>query len=102
MKIYISGQISGLEYKEAKYYFKQAELYLRWKYPEAKVINPLRWCLPSWMPWKVHMILDIAKLFTCTHIYLLGNWTDSRGASIEHFIAKEMGMEVLTLNEGER
>lgn len=93
--IYISGQITGLELKEAKANFDKAEVLLLEK--GYKPLNPMKVNPPlSGKCWKEYMLEDIAQLFTCEGIFLLDNWQDSKGARIEHFIAQEMGMMILT------
>ena len=93
--VYISGQITGLELKEAKAAFDKAEALLSEK--GFKPLNPMKANPPmSAKNWKEYMLDDIVQLFNCDGIFLLDNWQDSKGARIEHFIAKEMGMLILT------
>lgn len=93
--VYISGQITGLELKEAKANFDQAEALLLEK--GFKPLNPMKVNPPlSGKRWKEYMLDDIVQLFNCDGIYLLDNWQASKGARIEQFIAQEMGMMILT------
>ena len=93
--VYISGQITGLELKEAKANFDKAEALLLEK--SYKPFNPMKVNPPlSGKNWKEYMLDDIVQLFDCDAIFLLDNWQDSKGARIEHFIAQEMGMMILT------
>lgn len=41
------------------------------------------------------MANDITELLTCKRIVMLDGWTRSKGASLEHHIAKVMGFEVV-------
>lgn len=95
MKIYISGQITGLKPEEAKAKFNRAETMLQEKgyYP----VNPMR-LNPheEGKTWKEYMLDDLDVLFDCEAIYLLDNWRKSKGARIEYQIAKEMEMQILT------
>lgn len=94
-KVYISGQISGLDFGATKEVFlkKQKEL-------EAlgyEVINPTQFKphgkdYPSWSD---HMRLDIKMLMDCDCICMLDGWHESRGAVIELYLAKQLNMEVL-------
>ncbi|MDR3059579.1 MAG: DUF4406 domain-containing protein [Prevotella sp.] len=93
--VYISGQITGLELKEAKANFDKAEALLLEK--GYNPLNPMKVNPPlSGKCWKEYMLDDITQLFNCEGILLLDNWQDSKGARIEHFIAQEMGMTILT------
>lgn len=93
--IYISGQITGLELKEAKANFDRAEVLLLEK--GFNPLNPMKVNPPlSAKNWKEYMRDDIVQLFNCDAIYLLDNWQASKGARIEHFIAQEMGLMILT------
>ena len=86
-RIYISGRITGLDYKEAYYKFEAAENELIAKGYE--VINPMK-VVPfnkDWS-WFDYLSADIKLLEKCTHIYMLSNWRESGGASVEHEAAK--------------
>lgn len=96
-KIYISGQISGLDLELAKQYFqKEAEL-LRQNL-EAEIVNPFDLFTPEeeeTFNWKQFMVRDVNALFTCDAIYMLKNWKNSRGARMEHAIAIESDMVII-------
>lgn len=49
---------------------------------------------PSGDLWKERMIEDIQALIGCDGIVLLDGWRDSMGASFEHYVAQNLGMEV--------
>jgi len=92
MKIYISGQITGLFIEEAKNQFKEAEVLLKEKGHE--VINPFNIIPNNPDPkWGDYMLADIKELFACDAIYLLKNWNRSIGARIEKRIAEEMNLK---------
>lgn len=91
MKVYISGQITGLDIEEAKEMFsKRAELIAsRGDEP----INPFD--IIEYDPdltWNDYMAADIKALFDCDAITLLPNWGQSKGAMIEVEIAKCLGL----------
>lgn len=44
--------------------------------------------------WRDCMRKDITLLITCDRIVMLDGWTRSRGATLEHHIARALGMEV--------
>lgn len=93
MKIYISGQITGLEPKEAKANFDKAEKILIEKGYDP--VNPMKLNIPiESKAWVDYMLDDIKLLFDCEAIYLLDNWQSSKGARIEYLIAQEMEMTI--------
>lgn len=91
MKYYISGKITGVE-SEAPVLFEQAENYLRLQGHE--VINPMKLNHQHDKSWHSYMKEDIKALCDCDAIFMLTNWTDSKGAIIEHTIAMYLGFKV--------
>lgn len=89
MKVYISGKITGLPYEEAVRKFKRAEEQVRSFGYEP--VNPICNGIDIEAQWKEHMKVDIGTLLDCEAIYLLQDWSESRGARIERNIAEEMG-----------
>lgn len=49
--------------------------------------------------WADYLRADIPELVQCDTIVLLSGWHRSKGARLEHHIALELGMAVLTLAE---
>ena len=102
IKIYISGQISGLPIEQAQKNFKDAELMLISKGFE--VINPFE--LPEHAAilkngeshneqWIEHMKVDIKALMDCDSIYMLRYWGRSKGANIELNLAIELNYDII-------
>lgn len=83
-KIYISGKISGIE-NEAFYIFQKAETNLIKEGFEP--VNPMKLNHNHDKSWSNFMKEDIKALCDCDSIYMLKNWTESRGAIIEHGLA---------------
>ena len=92
MRIYISGQITGLNLEVATKLFKDAQVKLEAKGHE--VINPMDLPHKHGQTWREFMLEDIDALMGCQGIYMLENWRDSKGARIEHNIAVEMGLKI--------
>ena len=92
MKIYISGKISGLPYKEVKTRFDDCQALL--ESIGFEVVNPLTMALPQEATWEQHMVKDIELLFSCDAIYMMDNWMDSTGAGIEYDIAMRTGKDI--------
>lgn len=93
MKIYISGKITdNTNYTEE---FSKAEKILKEKFPGATLINPAEVVLPKICDWDDYMVICLRLLDKATHIYMLDNWVQSRGACTEHLYALENDIKVL-------
>ena len=93
MKIYISGQITGLDLEHAKALFKNMEERIRSTGHEP--VNPME-VLP-YQPhytWHDYMAEEIKALLFCDAILMLPNWRESKGAKIEHSIAEGLGLKM--------
>ena len=88
-KIFISGKVTGdPNYKEK---FDLVEIYL--KSLGYRVMNPA--VLPVDFGVNECMSITIAMLSQCDAIYMLKDWKDSRGATIEHDFAKYAGKKII-------
>ena len=96
MKIYISGQISGVDYDLAFSKFEKAENKVISELLEIeKVINPMK--LHPRLPerkWEYYMSVDLAELMICDAIYMLNCWGQSKGGRVEYAVAKELGLKI--------
>jgi hypothetical protein len=94
IRTYISGQITGLELDHATANFSEAydDLCKKGYIP----VNPMD-ILPydPKHEWRDYMLADIKELFNCDAIFMLKNWTHSKGARIERAIAVEMGIQII-------
>lgn len=92
MICYLSGKISGLTEKEYTKNFKDAAHEIWVKYPDlyyVNIVNPIK--IKPFLGIKkywFYMAKDIYYLKKCSHIALMSNWKESKGACIEHFIGK--------------
>lgn len=93
MKVYISGQISGLDYEDARARFDKAEDFL--KGLGVDTVNPMDNGLPEESTWIQHLCKDLELLHDCSHIYMIDGWQLSRGACIEYDFAVRTGKSVL-------
>ncbi len=93
MKVYISGKIGNTPMEVVERKFQAAADQVRAFGYEP--INPLENGLDAEVSYEDHMAADIAMLFKCDGIYLLRDWSESRGARIERNIAEEMGMVIM-------
>ena len=92
-KVYISGQITGLCLDECEKIFGEAEEKI--KKLGLDPVNPLKNGLPKAATWVQHMGKDVELLLGCDAIYLLPNWSKSKGAKIELAIALQIGIAVI-------
>jgi len=91
-KAYISGKITGME-ERAKELFAQAEnevIELGFE-----PINPMMLNHQHDLSWEAYMKKDIKALCDCEAIFLLRNYSDSKGALLELAIANELKLEVI-------
>ncbi len=84
-KVFISGQVSGLEYYVAYGNFSYADRQL--SSMGYQVINPIKLCRKNWS-WLRCMAKCLWAIIFCHKIYQLDNWKESRGARIEYKWAK--------------
>lgn len=90
-RIFISGKITGLGYLVAYHRFASAEKKLsRMGY---NVANPMCICNKNWS-WLRCMVVCLWNLLFCPTIYMLDGWEDSRGAKIEHRVARLLGKNI--------
>jgi hypothetical protein len=92
-KIYISGAITGLPFDEVKEKFAAAEELLTAQGHE--VISPLKNGIPNHAPWEIHVSMDIILMIGCEAIYLLPDWNQSKGATLEKSLAELSGKEII-------
>lgn len=93
MKIYISGKITGLPFREVEDKFHSAQNFL--EEFGFEVVSPLKNGLSQSHTWQQHIVRDIELLLPCEAIYMLGDWVDSVGAGIEYDVAVRTGKIVL-------
>jgi hypothetical protein len=88
-KIYIAGKITGLA--NPKELFDIAEIKL--KKLGYICMNPS--VLKSGFDWRDYMHICFAMVDICDTVYMLNNWKDSLGATLEHDHAKETGKKII-------
>lgn len=98
-RIYNSGKISGLDNELAQANFNKADLEIEKSLSiqlrkKIKAVNPMKSIIPRWMPWWIHMIVDISLLLTCRGVYFQSNFEYSKGALIEYKIAKALDKDL--------
>lgn len=94
LKIYISGAISGRDYREVALDFEAAQTQIR-VFSDFLPISPLDNGLPLDTPWSAHMLRDLEILSTCDAVLMLPGWEHSPGCQIEKIFAERLGLRVL-------
>lgn len=101
-KVYISGRITGLPKNEYEALFSAAEATLQAKgyevitptkiQPAPAEIDPMMRTEAE--IWKAHLKADIRELVECNAVFMLSNWELSEGATLEHSIARGIGIPI--------
>jgi Asp-tRNA(Asn)/Glu-tRNA(Gln) amidotransferase A subunit family amidase len=92
-KIYISGKISGIEDTAPQLFQEAEDMLLAAGY---EVVNPMKLPHNHDKSWGAYMKEDIEAIRdNCTHIYMLKNWRESRGARIEINEAMDLGLTII-------
>lgn len=90
-RIYVAGPMTGhadLNYPE----FNRAAKQLREL--GYTVENPAENPAPPCGSWEGYMRMAIGQLVRCDEVHMLRGWQGSRGARMEHGIARELGLVV--------
>jgi hypothetical protein len=96
MKLYLAGPMSG--YPDLNFPLFHAEC-TRLRGLGLEIINPAEINADPATGWQACMRLDIAELVKCDGIALLPDWHLSRGALLEHHIARSLDMHVFVAAE---
>lgn len=94
--VYLSGPMSGKPDFNFPAFYAAAEKLRAEGY---NVINPAEMDAadPKPLAWEDYLRRDIRVLLDCQAIALLPGWRGSKGASLEHHIAEQLGMKVFEL-----
>ena len=91
-RVYIAGPMTGLPEFNFPLFNSTAAL-LRaqgWH-----VENPAEHGLVEGATWEDYLRYDIGRLATCSTVYLLPGWENSKGANLEVHIARTLGLTVM-------
>ncbi|AET90664.1 hypothetical protein BYI23_B000570 [Burkholderia sp. YI23] len=92
MKIYVAGPMSG--YPELNFPAFHAEA-ARLRAMGFEIVNPAEIDVGPNPDWLTAMRADIRELVTCDGIALLPGWEQSRGATVEHTLARGLGLRIM-------
>ena len=95
--IYIAGPMAGKENYNSDAFNEREKILLQQGY---KVINPAAIGVAMRLnckdiPTSEFMRMDISYLINCSHIFMMKGWRDSKGASLEHEIARALDMSII-------
>lgn len=91
-RCYIAGPMTGL--KDLNFPVFNAEA-ARLRSLGLEVVNPVEVNAGHSSSWEDCMRRDISAMLTCDTVALLPGWTASRGAMLEHNIARAVGMQIV-------
>lgn len=91
-RVYIAGPMTGLPEFNHPAFHIAAQI---WRELGYEVENPAENPPPACDSWAAWMRLALAQLLRCDAIVLLTGWQQSRGAQIEHRLARELGLHVI-------
>jgi hypothetical protein len=91
MKLYLAGPMSG--YAELNFPAFHAET-ARLRALGFQIVNPAEINADPSAGWLECMRADIKQLVDCDGVALLPRWNESRGASIEQTLARDLGLRV--------
>ncbi len=89
-RIYISGPMTGYDDFNYPAFFSAEERLVKRGYT---VVNPAR--NQPCNTWHDYMRIDIKQMMDCDTLFMLKNWRTSKGACLEHYIAKELKFEII-------
>jgi hypothetical protein len=94
-RCYNAGKISGMSYLQAYNKFLQADRHIvRLGY---NPVNPMICGLRASRPWWMHLVYDLFLLARCEFVAFQKDWLDSRGAKIEHCVARFLRKKIYSL-----
>ncbi|MCQ2259796.1 MAG: DUF4406 domain-containing protein [Bacteroidales bacterium] len=95
-RVYIAGKITGDANYYAKFHAAQDQLQLEYGWNYWSIVNPVEMVPQGW-PWWRCMVRCLRLVAGCKVVAMLPDWTQSRGARIEHEWAEFLGKEIIYL-----
>lgn len=101
MKIYIAGQVTGIE-NDNRDEFNDAEYLLKMRHKGCEIINPISNVvdttgLSDRQIWVEYMKISVRQITECEVLATLEGWEKSSGAKIEVELAKRLGLLVTSV-----
>lgn len=95
-RIYLAGPMTNLPFFNYPAFDEETGRLVALGYT---VENPAANPEPACKSWEGYMRLALTQLVRCDTLALLPNWGNSRGATIEHRLAGELGIRVVLAHE---
>jgi hypothetical protein len=96
VNVYVSGPMSGYPRLNRPAFAEAAE-FLTKLWPKAIIASP--GALPSLSTWKANLVRDVRDFVVSADIVVtLPGWRKSKGARLECHIAKELGIQIVSLH----
>ncbi len=92
-KCYIAGKVSGLDENVYRANFRRAEIAVSILGYEP--VNPVELPHDHDHTWLSYMREAMIEMLKCDLLYVLPGWEDSKGASIEVQLAKDLGISII-------
>lgn len=96
MKLYLSGPMSGHPDFNRPAFYEAAD---RLEQRGYRILSPALIRIPGNPEWADWMKPALTLMFDADAICLLPDWNRSRGALLEHYLARELGMPRRTLQD---
>jgi len=93
-RVYIAGPMTGLPDLNFPAFHSQAA---RYRARGIEVVNPAEINSDPNAKWVDCMRADIRELVTCDGVVMLPGWAHSKGATLEHYIARSLDLRVIYL-----
>lgn len=90
-RVYLAGPMTGLPDFNFPAFNAEAAIL---RAQGLTVINPAEHGIVDGADWGDYLRHDIAGLVSCERIHLLPGWERSKGASLELYIAQQLGMAI--------
>lgn len=90
-RIYVAGPMTGIpDFNFPAFNSAAAEL----RGQGLQVVNPAEHGIIEGAKWADYLHYDLGRLATCSAVYLLPGWSNSKGARLEVYVAQALGMRI--------
>ena len=95
--VYLAGAVSGLTPEQFHSKFDTCRKWLEKQIPDnLQIVVPTDICDDNW-DWFTCMEVCMEALKNCTAVYFMPDWTTSKGATCEKYVAEALGLELTFL-----
>ncbi len=94
IRVYISGPMTDMPDNNFPAFNEAARLLERHAF---HVVNPADNGIIRGWEWDDYLRYDLSQMLTCDAIFMLDGWAMSRGALLEHHVAKALGFGLVRI-----